>query len=69
MDLQNFHLKAICMSGWPYFKSFSNSKFGAKIIAEADAFDAITTDRPYQKGRTFNEAINILTGGRNPAGF
>jgi hypothetical protein len=24
---------------------------GAKILAVADAFDAMTTDRPYQKGR------------------
>jgi putative nucleotidyltransferase with HDIG domain len=36
---------------------------GARIIAVADAFDAITTDRPYQKGRTFPEAAAILKEG------
>jgi putative nucleotidyltransferase with HDIG domain len=36
---------------------------GARIIAVADAFDAITTDRPYQKARTFAEAAAILKEG------
>jgi hypothetical protein len=31
--------------------------------AVADAFDAITTDRPYQKGRSFQEALAILKQG------
>jgi HD-GYP domain-containing protein (c-di-GMP phosphodiesterase class II) len=35
----------------------------AQIIAAADAFDAITTDRPYQKARPFHEALAILKGG------
>ncbi len=33
---------------------------GAKIIAVADAFDAITTNRPYQKARRFDEGLAIL---------
>jgi len=36
---------------------------GAKIIAVADGFDAITTDRPYQKGQTYDEALTILKHG------
>ena len=36
---------------------------GARIIAVADAFDAITTDRPYQKARTYAEALAILKDG------
>jgi len=33
---------------------------GARIIAVADSFDAIVTDRAYRKGRTREEAIEIL---------
>ncbi|OPY91283.1 MAG: Cyclic di-GMP phosphodiesterase response regulator RpfG [Syntrophus sp. PtaU1.Bin208] len=36
---------------------------GAKIIAAADAFDAITTDRPYHKAKTYQEALEILKEG------
>jgi HD-GYP domain-containing protein (c-di-GMP phosphodiesterase class II) len=33
----------------------------AKIVTIADMYDAITSDRVYQKGRTHLEAINIMT--------
>ena len=33
---------------------------GARIVAVADAFDAMTTDRPYRKGMTPWEALNEL---------
>ena len=33
---------------------------GARIIAVADTYDAIVTDRPYREGRTHEEAINIV---------
>jgi HD-GYP domain-containing protein (c-di-GMP phosphodiesterase class II) len=32
----------------------------ARIIAVADTFDAISTQRPYQRARTFAEALDIL---------
>ena len=32
----------------------------ARIIAVADSFDAMTTDRPYQKGMTFEQALARL---------
>ncbi|MCG6538243.1 MAG: phosphohydrolase, partial [Syntrophales bacterium LBB04] len=41
----------------------ANIPLGAKIIAVADAVDATTTDRPYQKARTFQEALAILKKG------
>ncbi|NTW87920.1 MAG: DUF3313 family protein [Desulfobulbaceae bacterium] len=49
--------------GYPYRLKDADIPLGAKIIAVADAFDAITTDRPYQKGRTSQEALAILQGG------
>ena len=33
---------------------------GAKILAVANAFDAMTTDRPYQKGRSRETGLEIL---------
>ncbi len=32
----------------------------ARIIAAADTFDAITTNRPYQRAHTFEEAVRVL---------
>lgn len=36
---------------------------GARILAVADAFDAMTSDRPYRKAMTATEAIDKLRGG------
>jgi hypothetical protein len=49
--------------GYPDSLKSTAIPLGAKIIAVADSFDAITTDRPYQKGRTYDEALAILKQG------
>lgn len=49
--------------GYPNRLKGPDIPLGAKIIAAADGFDAMTTDRPYQKGRTFEEALGILKQG------
>ncbi len=46
--------------GYPRGLSSDQIPLGAKIIAVADSYDAMTTDRPYQKGRTKEEAFEIL---------
>jgi HD-GYP domain-containing protein (c-di-GMP phosphodiesterase class II) len=33
---------------------------GARIVAVTDAFDAMTSDRPYRKGMTYSEAMSRL---------
>ena len=33
---------------------------GARVVAVADAYDAIVTDRPYRRGRTPQEAVSII---------
>ncbi len=38
--------------------------FGARIIAVADGFEAMTSDRPYRKALSVHEAIQILLEGR-----
>jgi len=50
-------------TGYPGGLSGSNIPIGARIFAVADAFDAITSDRPYRKGRTSYEARTILEAG------
>ena len=50
-------------SGYPERLKGADIPLGARIIAVADAFDAITTDRPYQKASSYAEALAILKDG------
>jgi len=49
-------------NGQGYPDGISNTviPLGARIMAVADTFDALTSDRPYHKPRPFAEAIEIL---------
>ena len=42
--------------------------FGARIVAVADSFDAMTSDRPYRTGMSGEVAMGILRAGRYPVG-
>lgn len=46
--------------GYPRGLVGDDIPLGARIIAVADAYDAMTTDRPYQKARTTEVAMDIL---------
>jgi HD-GYP domain-containing protein (c-di-GMP phosphodiesterase class II) len=46
--------------GYPRHLTHKEIPLGAKILAVADAYDAMTTDRPYQKGKTPHVALGIL---------
>ncbi|MBC8515442.1 HD domain-containing protein [bacterium] len=46
--------------GYPQGLKGEEIPLGARIISVVDTFDAITTDRPYRKKRTEEEAIGIL---------
>ncbi len=46
--------------GYPRHLKAPDIPLGARIIAVADGYDAMTTDRPYQKGRTSETALAIL---------
>ena len=46
--------------GYPGNLRGSEIPLGSTIIAVADSFDALTTDRPYRKGRTSEEAIREI---------
>src|SRR3989441_694173 len=47
-------------SGYPDGLRGDDIPIGSRIVLAADAFNAITTDRPYRKARSKNEALRIL---------
>ncbi len=47
-------------SGYPDGLKGEEIPLGSRIILAADAFDAITTDRPYRKGASKTEAVAII---------
>lgn len=49
--------------GYPRHMKAGDIPLGARIVAVADAFDAMTTDRPYQKARPVETALAILKEG------
>jgi len=46
--------------GYPRKLTEGEIPLGAKILAVADAFDAMTTERPYQKAMSFEKALEIF---------
>jgi HD-GYP domain-containing protein (c-di-GMP phosphodiesterase class II) len=46
--------------GYPGELAGEDIPFGARMIAVADAYDALTTDRPYRKGRSQEEALDEI---------
>jgi HD-GYP domain-containing protein (c-di-GMP phosphodiesterase class II) len=51
-------------TGYPRRLSGEEIPFGARIVAIADSFDAITHARRYRAGRTIDEAMKIIADGR-----
>lgn len=50
--------------GYPSRLKGLNIPLGARVIAVADAFDALTTDRPYRRAFTVEQALTVLQQGR-----
>ena len=50
-------------SGYPFGLRGEEIPFTARLLAVADAYSAMTTDRPYRKGMDFEKARRILAGG------
>ena len=49
--------------GYPAGLSGEDIPFAARIMAVADAFSAMTTDRPYRKGMAHTTALDVLAQG------
>ncbi len=60
VDCVRFHHERLDGSGYPCGLEADRIPLGAQIISVADCFDALTTDRSYQKGKRPSEALSIL---------
>ncbi len=60
LDCVLFHHERLDGKGYPQGLKGDQIPLGARIVAVADVFDAITTDRPYKKGRSQDQALAIL---------
>lgn len=60
LEYVHAHHERLDGRGYPRGIKDGQIPLGARIIAVADCFDAITTDRPYQKGRPPEDAFRIL---------
>lgn len=54
------HHERLDGTGYPAGLSGEEIPIGARIIAVADTFDAITSTRPYRRARTHREALAVL---------
>ena len=60
VNLVEQHHERFDGTGYPYGYKGEDIKLGARIMAVADSFDAMTTDRPYAEPLNFEEAISEL---------
>lgn len=63
IPMVKYHHEHIDGSGYPYGLKGDEIPLSAKIVAVADAFHALISDRPYRKGLSFNKACEILKMG------
>ena len=56
------HHERIDGTGYPDGLAGADIPIGARIIAVADTFDAITSTRPYRDPRTHKQALDVLQG-------
>ncbi|QJR20876.1 hypothetical protein BREVNS_0126 [Brevinematales bacterium NS] len=58
-----FHHEYMDGSGYPYGLKGRDIPLGARVLAVADAFDAMTSDRPYRKALSLDQVEEILREG------
>ncbi len=60
LDYVYAHHERLDGRGYPRGLEAEQIPLGARILAVTDCFDAMTTDRPYQRGRPAEVALSIL---------
>lgn len=63
IPIVKYHHEHVDGSGYPEKLKGDEIPLAAKIVAVADAFHALISDRPYRKGLSLDVACNILTEG------
>lgn len=56
----SLHHERLDGTGYPFHHQGQDLSLGSRIMAVADVFTAITEDRPYRKGMTSDEALQVL---------
>jgi len=64
VDMVQHHHEAWDGTGYPHRLSKTDIPLGARMIAVADSFDAMTSDRPYRRALSIDQATSILLAGR-----
>ncbi len=64
IDIVRHHHEAWDGSGYPHRLRGTDIPLGSRIIAVADSYDAMTSDRPYRAGMSRAKAVSILREGR-----
>ncbi|MCR8631124.1 HD-GYP domain-containing protein [Paenibacillus radicis (ex Xue et al. 2023)] len=59
-EVAMYHHEKMDGSGYPEGLQGEEIPFYARIVAVSDAFDAMTTDRPYAKGRSYKDGVNEI---------
>jgi putative two-component system response regulator len=62
LDVIRHHHEKLDGTGYPDGIAGSEVSMVARIMAVADIYDALVTDRPYRKGMSREKAFNILNG-------
>lgn len=56
----SYHHEKLSGKGYPFHLTAENLSLGSRIMAVADIFTAITEDRPYRKGMTYEKATEVM---------
>jgi putative nucleotidyltransferase with HDIG domain len=64
MDIVRHHHERWDGQGYPDGLKGLDIPFGARVVAVADSFDAMTSDRPYRAGMPITKAAQIMREGR-----
>jgi HD-GYP domain-containing protein (c-di-GMP phosphodiesterase class II) len=64
VDIVLHHHESWDGTGYPHGLRKLDIPYGARVIAVADSFDAMTSDRPYRRGMSHEQAATILRDGR-----
>ena len=62
MNWASYHHEKLNGRGYPFHYGADQICLGARVLAVADIFSAITEDRPYRKGMEKEKALAILKG-------
>ena len=61
-EIALFHHEKWDGSGYPFGLKSTDIPYSARIVAIADVFDALTSERPYKKAWPFDQAVSHIVG-------